>query len=107
VIVFENYPVDATLREDGRSLGVADQASTEQTHYPLTIVVVPGSELRIAFWYSDAVNDAAVRGLLDRFEAILNELAARPLDDVASIEIVREQERTQLVDQFNAPFAVS
>ena len=50
-MVFENYPVDAAVYEAAESLGAREVSSLERTHYPLNLIAVPGSELRLRIGY--------------------------------------------------------
>ncbi|MEU4745585.1 condensation domain-containing protein, partial [Actinosynnema sp. NPDC023658] len=46
LVVFENYPLDPSALElPGTGLRMADVRGRDSTHYPLTLVVFPGSEL--------------------------------------------------------------
>jgi amino acid adenylation domain-containing protein len=57
ILVFENYPVENTLKQQmgsGRRLSVEDVRSYEQTNYPLTIVSGPGERLGIKISYDAA-----------------------------------------------------
>jgi hypothetical protein len=51
LLVFENYPVDTSLREQGGSLKVSAVSSRERTNYPLTAVVIPGQRLLLKLTY--------------------------------------------------------
>jgi amino acid adenylation domain-containing protein/non-ribosomal peptide synthase protein (TIGR01720 family) len=51
IVVYENYPVDDSLRQQESELSVSSVQSLEQTHYPVTLYALPGEEftLKIAF----------------------------------------------------------
>lgn len=42
--VFENYPIQGERNDDLRLL---DVTSTEQTNYPLTLIVMPGKKITL------------------------------------------------------------
>jgi amino acid adenylation domain-containing protein/non-ribosomal peptide synthase protein (TIGR01720 family) len=75
LLVFENYPADAQLQHGLPGLGVRDIAFDEETNYPLTLTVSPGSRLsvRVATDPSRFESDAAER-VLDLLEHSLDAL---------------------------------
>ncbi|PQV54226.1 non-ribosomal peptide synthetase [Paraburkholderia sp. BL21I4N1] len=78
LVVFENYPIDAGLREGDTGLEVSASETLERTHYPLTLAVSPGEALSIQ-WNADAAQlDAAVLDRLAAQYAVLLEQIARP-----------------------------
>ncbi len=46
--VFENYPIQGERNDDLRLL---DVTSTEQTNYPLTLIVMPGKKITLNLMY--------------------------------------------------------
>ncbi len=51
ILVFENYPVDDSLKRSPAGLQIADLKGTEQTNYPLAVYVVPGQALTLRIAY--------------------------------------------------------
>lgn len=51
IVVFENYPVTATLQDFGGNLRIGDRQAIGQTNYPLTVVAIPGDELVVKINY--------------------------------------------------------
>ena len=47
ILVFENYPIDSSLQERRENLHISHVRFVEQTNYPLTAAVIPGSELAV------------------------------------------------------------
>ncbi|WNG19735.1 amino acid adenylation domain-containing protein [Cystobacter fuscus] len=79
LLVFENYPVDAALSTPLPSLEVRDVRSVETDHHPLTLVAVPGRELRLELSHEGARFDGAyVERMLARLGHLLESMAARP-----------------------------
>ncbi|MCT9074070.1 amino acid adenylation domain-containing protein [Cupriavidus gilardii] len=78
ILVFENYPVDAALRQreqNGLKLGEVSHAAT--TNYPLTLVVSAGATLDIVCSYQrEAFSHAAVEQLQRQYVGVLDQLAA-------------------------------
>ncbi|MEW5928283.1 MAG: amino acid adenylation domain-containing protein [Gemmatimonadota bacterium] len=97
LLIFENYPVDDSLRApSAEALYVSGARSLERTNFPLTLMVVPGAGLGLRLAYDSARFDGeAARRLLDHLGAALAAFAADPaarLDDVA-LATAEERER--------------
>src|SRR5205085_10607048 len=59
ILVFENYPLDRAAVKQKLSFDIQDVRSFEKTNYPLTLVVMPGAELRLELLYDGNRFDAA------------------------------------------------
>nr|WP_276307341.1 non-ribosomal peptide synthetase [Amycolatopsis antarctica] len=72
LLVFENYPHDpGFLPGDVPGLRLTGLRVAEETHYPLTIVAVPGPRLRLRSVCRGAAGDPVTRGLLGRLAGLL------------------------------------
>ncbi|MFL9869983.1 condensation domain-containing protein, partial [Paraburkholderia fungorum] len=73
LIVFENYPVDAALKQAASGgLSFGPLLNREQTNYALTISVSQGETLRFKYSYDQtALTAGAVAELADRFGGLL------------------------------------
>ncbi len=79
ILVFENYPVDKSLKEFGRDFQVDDIEFYERTNYPLTVGVIPDDGLLIKLNYQTKFLSAtAAQTLLSRFKDIMVKLANQP-----------------------------
>ncbi|MFC4065293.1 amino acid adenylation domain-containing protein [Actinoplanes subglobosus] len=80
--IFESYPLDtdalhATTGEAG--LRMTDVTGDDAPHYPLTLAVAPDERLRLGLAYrTDVFSAEAAEEIIDRFGALLAELAAGP-----------------------------
>ncbi|MEJ2792356.1 non-ribosomal peptide synthetase [Iodobacter sp. LRB] len=60
LLVVENYPEqDELLARDYHGLRVGALRNRGYTHYPLTVLVLPGQQLRLVIEYRDVVQDVA------------------------------------------------
>jgi amino acid adenylation domain-containing protein len=104
LLVFENFPGE-TAFQGAPSFGVTDIRSAQQTGYPLTLIAVPGDELRLRLSYQPARFDApaAIR-LLGHLENLLAALACRSLDGLrpGDLPLLSAAERQQLLVEWNA-----
>ncbi|HEX6640691.1 MAG TPA: amino acid adenylation domain-containing protein, partial [Thermoanaerobaculia bacterium] len=80
MLVFDNYPLDrAAFATPGLGLSLAGSAGRDATHYPLSLVAVPGERIHLQFDYDTAHFDRpAIERLLQRLEHLL----ARAADDL-------------------------
>ncbi|WP_329218544.1 amino acid adenylation domain-containing protein [Streptomyces sp. NBC_01485] len=118
VVAFENYPLDmsaASGLEAGGSgpssaAGAAQQlritsAETRSvTHYPLSLLVMPGRGLRLRLDYQADVHDhAQVRELADRFTTVLTAVVDDPGLRVGRLGLLTAAERERLAAWSNGP----
>ncbi|QBQ55216.1 non-ribosomal peptide synthetase [Nitrosococcus wardiae] len=99
LMVFENYPLDDNLlnsKADGLTIGAPD--SYEFTHYPLTLAVLPGTELQVVFAYNAAVlPPRVIAPLADAFKQVLMALATQPEAPLASIASITPEQSHRLL----------
>ncbi|NUT46050.1 MAG: non-ribosomal peptide synthetase, partial [Saccharothrix sp.] len=79
-LVFENYPAgDDDNTELAGGAFLIDVEARDATHYPVTLVVVPGPELRFRLDHRpDLVDDATARRLATWLRRVLTSLVERP-----------------------------
>ncbi|WP_367126086.1 amino acid adenylation domain-containing protein [Streptomyces phytohabitans] len=94
VVVFENYPVDdAELGALVPGLELRDVQGRDGTHYPLTLVAVPGERLRLRLGYrTDLYDDATAERLLDRLCALLGRLTDDPAAPLGRVGLLLDGE---------------
>ncbi len=103
ILVFENYPVGASLREQKGSLVVENIRSIEQTNYPLTVVSWPGETLSLKVSYDSRRFDAdTIQRMLAHLGTLLEGMAADPEGSVSALPLLTEAERQQLLVAWNA-----
>ncbi|WP_433342168.1 amino acid adenylation domain-containing protein [Streptomyces sp. CA-253872] len=103
VLIFENYPLDPeALREAAPGLTVTGIRGRDATHYPLSLLVLPGEELTLRLDYAPdligAERAAGIAARVLRLLATLPECAERPL---AQLELLGEAERDELLGTYN------
>ncbi|HEV2733951.1 MAG TPA: condensation domain-containing protein, partial [Longimicrobiaceae bacterium] len=103
LLIFENYPVDASARErGGRGFEIREPRSRERTEYPLSLVAVPGPKLQLRAAYDRGRFDpGAIPRLLEHLERILAGIAAGPERRVGEIQLVGPAERERLLREGN------
>ncbi len=102
LVVFENYPLDATLTETAGTLGFSGVRVRERTEYPLTLMAFPGPELGLRLTFDKRRLDAlTVERMLGHFIFLLENLAAQPLQALDALPIAPADEMRRLLDQWN------
>ncbi|MFC3964490.1 amino acid adenylation domain-containing protein [Nocardia jiangsuensis] len=105
LVVFESFPIDKAALEragleqpggiDGMHLAGVDVVNN--THYPITVMVVPGRQLQVTLKHRrDAVNDAAAALLAERFAAVIDRFVRDRNARVAEVELLTDAERAAL-----------
>ncbi|MDY7076204.1 MAG: amino acid adenylation domain-containing protein, partial [Chloroflexota bacterium] len=103
ILVFENYPVDASLQGQKGSLEIENVRSIERTNYPLTVVSGPGHEMALNVAYDCRRFDAgAVKRMLGHLQTLLEGIASDPEQRLSALPLLTEAERQQLLVAWNA-----
>ncbi|MDO3686678.1 non-ribosomal peptide synthetase [Micromonospora sp. C28ISP2-4] len=104
LVVFENYPVDpGVLDLAGTGLAVRGVHGLDATHYPLSLVLVPGDRLGLRLEYRpDVVDRDGADALLDRACRLLGDIAADPAAPVGRLEPITPAERRRVLVESNA-----
>jgi amino acid adenylation domain-containing protein/thioester reductase-like protein len=102
ILVFENYPVDPSLPQQGENLGIRDVSFAASTNYPLTVVVGGRSKLSIEMEYSCQRFDAAtITRMLGHLQTLLEGMVANPNQHLKDLQVLTEAERYQLLVEWN------
>ncbi|HEX8651125.1 MAG TPA: non-ribosomal peptide synthase/polyketide synthase [Pyrinomonadaceae bacterium] len=102
ILVFENYPVDASALKRGGDLEVRQIRSFERTNYPLAVMVAPGSELLLKILYDGSRFDGdTISRMLGHFQTLLEGIVAAPEARLSSLPLLTEAERSQLLYEWN------
>ncbi|MFP6560684.1 amino acid adenylation domain-containing protein [Paraburkholderia sp. B3] len=80
LVVFENYPVDAVLKESSPGgLSIDNVAARDETSYALTLGAIQGETLRLGFRYArDAFGDGDIARIAQHMARLLREVALTP-----------------------------
>ncbi|WP_145501362.1 non-ribosomal peptide synthetase [Streptomyces sp. CFMR 7] len=103
LMVFENYFIDGEgLRRAERSgeLAVTGSDQTDATHYPVTLVVVPGGHL-ILEYRPDLFDPEQATALVRRLTHLLTELGSRPDTPVHRLQALAPDERRRVLGDWN------
>ena len=103
LIIFENYPVDKSVDEGIPDLTIGEVKFSEQTHYPITLMILPGNVLTFRVSY-DASRFAAetINQLLRHLFNILKGFSAGTGQVLNQISLTDQEETALILDTFNA-----
>ncbi len=103
LLVFQNYPMDEAVEEYRRGLGIELRAEEAWTNYPLTVYVVPGSELTLMLSFdTQRFDGGAVARMAESMCALLERMAGQPEARLAELSLPGEAERQELVAAWDA-----
>jgi amino acid adenylation domain-containing protein/non-ribosomal peptide synthase protein (TIGR01720 family) len=80
LLVFENYPVDAVLRDKGASgINLGSVELSDKTHYPLSLAVVAGEQAHVHVnYHSNVFSAAQIQRLCGHFQQLLDGICRFP-----------------------------
>jgi amino acid adenylation domain-containing protein/non-ribosomal peptide synthase protein (TIGR01720 family) len=89
LIAFDNYPVDEALAQGFRDIEVIATRGVERTHYPLTLSVVPGRQLRMRSLFDRRrMSDAEVERILESLRHMLETVCSGQVSTVDAWSLV-------------------
>ncbi|MDT3777026.1 amino acid adenylation domain-containing protein [Nitrospira sp. MA-1] len=103
LLVFDNHPMDGTLEEGTIGLAVERPRLQGQTNYPLTLNVVPGKIMIVAFWYQRRwFRDEVITRIAGHFDTLLAAIAEAPQARLSALPMMEAAERAVVVGEWNA-----
>ncbi len=97
--VFENYPIQGERNDDLRLL---DVKSTEQTNYPLTLIVMPGKKITLKLMYDRSYfNEETINLIQNHLLQILIQMTKSLDSKLFEITHLTEEEQIQLLEEWN------
>ena len=108
ILVFENYPLDDTLRTVDGEVIIGQVRVFEQTNYPLTVVITPGARLSLRIIYACGRFDTAtITRMLRHIQKVLEGMVADPTARVGDLALLMDAERQQLLIEWSGSQAAS
>ncbi|MFB2976515.1 amino acid adenylation domain-containing protein [Microseira sp. BLCC-F43] len=102
IVVFENYPVYPAVGQLNSNLEIGNFRTFGKTNYPLTVTVVPDSELLLKIGYvCDRFHSDTINRMLRHLETLLLNLIAKPHQRLSELSLLTAKERYQLLIEFN------
>src|SRR5262249_1200114 len=116
LVVFENYPIDLNNRAvagDDGGVRLTEIGGHDATHYPLSLIAVPGERLQLRLGYRpDLFERASVEALAGRLIRLLEAAVDAPERPIGGLDILERSERGTILGAWNAtthalPFAAA
>jgi amino acid adenylation domain-containing protein/non-ribosomal peptide synthase protein (TIGR01720 family) len=103
LVIFENFPMDqVTEKELFGGVRLMEIQADDSAHYPLTLLLSPGPGLAMGFEYQpDCFTVNFIDTLSRRFVRLLEAFADDPDQAVSGVDLLSEQERRQILVEFN------
>ena len=102
IVIFDNYPVQESLRDGVEGLRVSEVAFTESTSYPLTVVASPGADLFLKMLFDRGrFDEAAIQQLLQHLTSLLRSMAGNPERLLSEFDSLSTREGDSLAAAFN------
>jgi amino acid adenylation domain-containing protein len=102
ILVFENYPVETSLKEQRSSLQIREVDHYGKTNYPLTVVISPGSELGIQLVYDPQKFDAdVIQRMMGHLVQLLTSMVNNIDQALGSLRMLTPGEEEQLTLEWN------
>ncbi|GAA1221701.1 amino acid adenylation domain-containing protein [Prauserella alba] len=100
MLVMENFPFNGAGLAVDESVALAGVDITDATHYPLTVIALPGDPLRLVLSYQPhAFTDDTVRGYSRWLHTLLTELVTAPDRPVGSLPMLDAAETAATLEQ--------
>jgi amino acid adenylation domain-containing protein len=100
IVVFENYP--GNDKNAQRSLQIRNTQYSELSNYPLALLVLPGTELRLLMIYNrNRFEPDTVERIVNHLRTILEAMALQSPKTLAEIPLLDEREREEVLVNWN------
>lgn len=91
LLAFENFPVDKSLKAEDFGLFITQVSFFEKTHYPLTLVVIPGEEILFKLTYDgDRFDSEGMSLLLQQMIQLLLNMVENPQAPLNKLSLLKE-----------------
>jgi amino acid adenylation domain-containing protein len=97
LLVFENYPLDSSLREHAGALSIRHERSVQRTNYPIALMAVPADELALRISYAERFDDATITRMLGHLQALLEHFTTQPECRLGTLPLLTPGERATVL----------
>ena len=98
LLVFENYPVDEELAKTPTALKILGSQSVEETHYPLTLVILPGEKIHVQITYDEVqFSEQQIERLLSQITQVLSQIVSDNIESKSGQNNIESIENISLL----------
>jgi non-ribosomal peptide synthase protein (TIGR01720 family) len=102
ILIFENYPVDSSLRLERVNLTILEYRSHEKSNYPLALIAAPAPRMMLQIKYDEQrFSSAFIERMLSHLSALLKDMTNHPDKDLKSFSVLDAEDSYQLIGAFN------
>ena len=102
LLVFENYPIEDSLKQEDANLTVEITDLFERANYPLTLFATPDDRLSLQIVYDrHRFGEPAIRRMLEHLRNLLEAIAANPEQRLCDLSALTQSERRQVLEEWN------
>ena len=102
IIVFENFPVDDSLRAGWAGMTVEDVHIFEQANYPISIQAAPGDRIGLRFGYDATLfSPSRIEQIHGHLVRLLLEIAEKPESRLGDLDMMSQPERERIMTSWN------
>ena len=102
IVVFENYPVDKSMKEQQSSLQFLEMQTFERTNYPITFVAAATDHLVLEIAYMNKLFSAdTIRRMLNHMQGLAEQIAVDPEQPLGKLTIISPDELSLVTEQWN------
>ena len=106
IVTVQNLPFVTSLQQRADRLGIDSTRFLERTHYPLTITVLPGTELEIKIGFdASRFEPWNIDRTLGHLRTLLEAMAADPERRIVDLPWMMVSEQSELIGQSTWPLA--
>ena len=98
IVTLQNLPFVTSLQQRADRIGIDSARYLEQTHYPIAVTVLPGTELEIKIAFdAHRFDSATIDRTLGHLSTLLQAIAADPEQRIDDLPWMTESEQDQLI----------
>jgi surfactin family lipopeptide synthetase C len=102
ILVFENYPVDESLKDKKLSFEISDVFSSEKTNYPVTLVSGPGKKIALEMAFdTEVISQSSIQQMLSQLKHLITLISQSPLEKIKNLSILSDVVKQKILVDWN------
>ncbi|MEM9274434.1 MAG: amino acid adenylation domain-containing protein, partial [Cyanobacteria bacterium P01_F01_bin.143] len=103
LVIFENYAVDESLKQNNTNLEIESSPGFEKTNYSITLTVVPDQKILLRILVNDTsrFDHNTLSQMLGHLKNLLEDMVANQQQRIGDLAILTEAEQQKLLVEWN------